>query len=94
MKKLIIKFIDKYIYHLEDEKGSIYILNMEFQNIEEDILVKDIVYLDSELLESKTPLTFGPIESIYGRDIKEDNMEEVIIIEKEDKKIYLKRYYG
>ena len=39
-------------------------------------------------------LTFGNINSKYGRDINETNYSEVVTFNKNGNKTYLKRIYG
>ena len=39
-------------------------------------------------------VSFGKLDGIYGRKIKDENDEDIIGVSIKDKVIYLKRYYG
>ena len=98
MKKLEIKEIKGTNYTLR-EKDKIYNINLEFYDIEEQLKSKDYIYISEKLLdrnyiEYDTYYRFGKLDSEYGREIREDKEEEIIILTIEDKNIYLKRIFG
>jgi len=64
-----------------------------------DVEVGDIIVMHDELLNKKyleydEEYYFGPIDEIYGREIKGLKDTDLITIKKDNKKIYLKRFYG
>ena len=85
MKKVKVIKVDNYVITLEDNNKKEYIKNIEFYNI--DLKEGDIIYISDEVLEEDNIYTYGPV--------KEDAaMDDLIKIIKEDKSIYLQRYYG
>ena len=85
MKKVKVIKVDNYVITLEDNNKKEYIKNIEFYNI--DLKEGDIIYISDEVLEEDNIYTYGPV--------KEDaTMDDLIKIIKEDKRIYLQRYYG
>lgn len=95
MIKLLVVEKDNYIYSLKDEKGKKYILNIEFMDIDKKVSINDIIYIDEGIIKENNFYTFGsPDKEQYGK--KEDNIEEkdILILEQDNKKIYLQRYYG
>ena len=99
MKKLKIIEVDNYEYHLKDNDNKDYIINIEFQNIDELPKVNDYIYISNELLdknyrEYSNNYTFGPLNSEYGRNINDENNPDIVKIIINDKTIYLKRLYG
>ena len=99
MKKLKIIKKDNYIYTLEDKENNQYTLNIEFQDIDTIPSINNYIYMSEELLdknyeEYSTMYTFGPLDSSYGRKIKDENNPDIIRIDIQDKSIYLKRLYG
>ncbi len=93
MKKLIIEKIDGITYSLKDKDNNIYELYFEFYDIENNVKEGDIIYLDEYLLNENMLLAFGNLNSKYGREIKNDD-KDVIVIESNNNKIFLKRLYG
>lgn len=99
MKKLEIIEINDYEYHLKDDNNKIYIINIEFQDIDIKPNINDYIYISEKLLdknykEYSKSYTFGNIDSIYGRKIEEDNDVDIIAISINNKKTYMKRLYG
>ena len=89
MKKLIIKNKDEYSnYVLEDNKNTIYEVNINFINIELPN-IGSYLYIPEKVLEEKVSLNYGIIE-----DTANINEDELIAIIQNDKKIYLQRFYG
>ena len=92
MKKLIVKDIKNFTYILNDENHD-YKFNFEFYDV--DISNDDIIYMhDSLLINTNELLAFGPINGVYGRNIENENDPDLLIVKKNNKLIYLKRYYG
>lgn len=97
MEKCNIRKIEDNILFLEkDEKD--YKLNIGF--IDFKIEENDELYLDNKLFEDikNTMSSFGKIDSSYGRDLtkleKNELLEEIIIIKRNDEEFILKRLYG
>ncbi len=91
MKKYTINKIDNYKYTLLDEKDNIYEINLELINVNYKLKVNDILYASN--FTNHTQYTYGPLNSIYGKDLS-PNKEDVLIIDNYKEKIYLQRYYG
>ena len=86
MKKVkVVNIEDKYVLTLEDTDEKRYRRNIEFYDI--DINVGDYIYISDQILEEDNLYTYGPIED-------KTDVEDLIKIVKEDKEIYLQRYYG
>lgn len=86
MKKVkVVNIEDKYVLTLEDTDNKRYRRNIEFYDI--DINVGDYIYISDQILEEDNLYTYGPIED-------KTDVEDLIKIVKEDKEIYLQRYYG
>lgn len=85
MKKVKVISIDNYIYTFEDKDQKKYIKNIEFQDTE--INIGDYIYISKEVLEEDNIYTYGPVT-------KDAKLEDLIKIKKDDKDIYLQRYYG
>lgn len=90
MIKLLIKNIEDYNYSLEDSNFNNYLINIEFYSYKPEI--GDYIYLNKNLLEEKI-LNIGPLTSASGKDVI-DGDEDLIILEHNQDKIYLKRLYG
>ena len=75
-------------YLLEDINKRKYNVYMTFENIKENIEINDCIYLNENIINEKNIYTFGPI--LNGNI---DNVD-LLCIEKNNKKIYLQRYYG
>ena len=96
MIKLIIENIDGYNYTLKDNDNNIYKINIEFYDIGELPKMGDVIYINNKLLNkiNNNIVSFGKLDGIYGRKIKDENDEDIIGVSIKDKVIYLKRYYG
>ena len=99
MKKLKIIEVNNYDYILKDRKEKIYKLNLEFQGLKKLPNEKDIIYISEKLLDKNYEqysniYTFGDIEAKTGRDISKGNEIDLIILEINNQKYYLKRLYG
>lgn len=86
MKKVkVINIEDKYVLTLEDLDNKVYKKNIEFWDLK--INIGDYIYIDDNVLEEANIYTYGPL-------LKDANVEDLIKIVKDDKEIYLQRYYG
>ncbi len=95
MVKLKIDKIENGVYYLEDIMGRIYHFNIQLYDIENMPKENDYIYLDEQLLsEQNSVLSFGALNSSYGRKISSENLCELLIIDNKKEKIYLKRLYG
>ena len=99
MKKLIITNIDHNLYTLKDKNNIIYKFNINFYNLTKLPSTSDIIYISNNLLdknyiEYSNYYNFGKLNSEYGRNITNENNPDILIIEIEGKKEYLKRLYG
>ena len=84
MKKVQVVKINNYIYTLEDN-NKLYDINIEFQDTE--VNVGDYIFIDDKVLEEANIYTYGPI-------IENNDLEDIIKIVKDDKEIFLQRYFG
>ena len=92
MRKMIIKNVNSFIYTLNDGTKN-YNVKMEFFDVEP--LIGDTLYVHDNLFKSFNELlSFGPIDGIYGRSIKDSNDPDILVLNQGAKRIYLKRYYG
>ncbi len=99
MKKLTIINIDNYEYTLKDKNDLNYNFNLEFQNIKIKPKVGDYFYMSDELLnknyqEYSNTYTFGPLGSLYGKTINDENNPDIIKLQIDNESLYLQRYYG
>lgn len=103
MIKLRIYKILENVYYFHDINDNSYNLTIEFYDLDEMPKVNEYIFMDKSLLNPNykgySPVyAFAKIESNYGKKISLDNMENNIIdlikIQKNDKNIYLKRLYG
>lgn len=100
MKKLKIDKIDGYNYVLIEEfSQKIYIFSIEFYDMVESPKENDFIYIHENLLDKNYPeystdYCFGALNSDCGRDLIEDNQDQIIIVVINHKKIYLQRLFG
>lgn len=94
---------DNYKYKVLDEFGEIHDIILQFYNVDLLPQIGEYIYFSDKLFDVKLNegimhFNFGPLDQPYGKKITidnlDDNIEEILKIEKEDKKIYLKRFYG
>lgn len=85
MKKVTVIAINDYVYTLEDKDKNKYDINIEFYDTK--VNVGDIIYIDGKVLEETNLYAYGPL-------LEEANVEDLIKIIKDNKEIYLQRYYG
>lgn len=88
MIKLMIKSKDEYANYLLDGNNKTYDVNINFMGVELPV-VGDYIYISEKVLNEKVSLNYGLIDS--ENNINED---ELMILVKNNKKIYLQRYYG
>lgn len=96
MIELVIKDISGYNYYLIDKNGYEYNLNIEFYDLENKPKINDKIYMNKSLLSKpiNQTLSFGSLVGNYGRKITSSDDEDIIILKRNDKNIYLKRFYG
>jgi len=84
VKKVQVVKINNYIYNLKDN-NKLYDIIIEFQDTE--VNVGDYIFIDDKVLEEANIYTYGPI-------IENNDLEDIIKIVKDDKEIFLQRYFG
>lgn len=93
---LVIERINDYKYFLKDSDMNEYILNMEFYDIDKIPKVGDKINMHKNMVNNLDNYlyVFGSVDGLYGKKI--DNLldEDVIVLLIDNKKIYLKRFYG
>lgn len=103
MKKYKINEINSNEYMLEDMQKQKHNICFNFFDIDEFPQKGEYIYFSEKLLdkvisEEVKVFNFGGISEIYGKDIKkggvDENLEELLILEKNNKRTYLKRFYG
>lgn len=96
MIKLTITNLDNYLYTLKDEKGNVYNLKIEFHNLKNKPNIGNTIYINEQLLKNMNNqiTSFGPLNGIYGKNIKSANDKDLLILDNNTEEIYLKRYYG
>ncbi len=95
MIKLIIEDIVDYDYFLKDKEDNKYRFNIQFYDLDTKPKVGDSLFVHEKLLDDvNCVFSFGPIDGKYGKDIISSNDIDIVVLVIDDKKIYLKRYYG
>ena len=99
MKKLLVVEKNNRNYILEDGEKKQYNLRMTFFDLEKEISVGDHISMHKELLdrnykEYSNEYYFGALDEVYGREIKSKEDIDFVVLECDNKKIYLKRFYG
>ena len=93
---LVIERVNDYEYFLKDSDMNEYILNMEFYDIDKLPSVGDKINMHKNMINNLDNYlyVFGSVDGLYGKKI--DNLldEDVIVLLIDNKKIYLKRFYG
>lgn len=93
---LVIERVNDYKYFLKDSDMNEYILNMEFYDIDKIPSVGDKINMHKNMINNLDNYlyVFGSVDGLYGKKI--DNLldEDVIVLLIDNKKIYLKRFYG
>lgn len=96
MKELKIEKIEGFVYYLKDKNDKEYKLNLEFYDLEVKPQVNDWILIYEELLEEEknSLLSFGALESSYGRKIESSKDKDLLILFTNNQRFYLKRLYG
>ena len=95
MIKLVIDSIDNFNYVLKDKDNNNYTFALEFYDLPILPRVNDSLFLDESLLKNEHQLlSFGALDSIYGKTIDNTKEKEMVILVSDNKKYYLKRLYG
>ena len=97
MKELIVLNFDGYKYALGSQNQKQIDITLLCEGL--NLKTGTKVYIHQELLdksydEYNTHYYFGDIRKVYGRNISSANDVDVIMIEKNNEKIFLKRFYG
>ena len=87
MIKLMIVDKDEYCNYVLRDSSKTYKVNINFIGIEKPS-IHDYIYIPEKVLNEKVSLNYGTIEN---ENINED---ELILILKNNQKIYLQRLYG
>ena len=85
MKKVTVVAKEDYLYTLEDSNKKRYEINIEFYDTTID--VGDVIFVDEKVLQEVNLYAYGPLKG-------EARVEDLIKIVKDNKDIYLQRYYG
>lgn len=95
MIRLKIKEINNNLYILEDINNT-YEITIYFYDINEQVRVNDYLYIQEKLLRkiNHSIISLGVLDSMYGNVIEDITDEDLVILITNNKKIYLKRYYG
>lgn len=100
MAKLkILKVIDDEYLLKDIESAKHYKFTLSFYGLDKKPKQGDIIELHNNLLDtnyieySKT-YRFGPLEEVYGRNIKSSKDKDCILLIMDDKKMFLKRFFG
>ena len=93
MIKLTVLEINNYIYTLSSDNAQ-FTLNIEFVDIEQKVSANDIIYMDEEMIDENIVYTFGPLNSIYAATTNLETVKDIIILEANNERLYLQRYYG
>lgn len=100
MVKLKIVDVDNNKYKLEDlSSNETYLFTLRFYGLEQLPKAGDVLGFHGNLLnknyeEYNTTYQFGPLNEPYGRVVKDKNDVDCILLEVNDEKIYLKRFFG
>ena len=97
-KKLSIVNKDNNNYELVDENDNHYNFRIELYDIDNTDNIKYLYISDSLLdphyYEYSRSYIFGGIDQPYGRVMNNRTIQDLIMVEYEDRIIYLKRFYG
>ena len=91
-----LEVVDKngYRYTLIDKDDKKYDLNIEVMDTGYDIMIGDIMYISTEVVNKERMLTFGKIGSEYGVSMNDINDKEIVVFMRDNIKYYFKRIYG
>ena len=88
MIKLTIKSKDNYSNYVLEENNETYEVNINFMNVELPS-IGDYLYIPEKVLKEKVSLNYGIIENSNNID-----EEKLMVMLKNNNKIYLQRFYG
>ena len=88
MIKLTIKSKDNYSNYVLEGNNETYDVNINFMDVELPA-IGDYLYIPEKVLKEKVSLNYGIIENSNNID-----EEELMVIVKNNNKIYLQRFYG
>lgn len=99
MEKLKIEKIENERYLLINKNGKKFEFNLTFYDLEDKLNIGDFIYFNKELLnpeykEYSDTYFFGPLDEVYGREIKTKDDIDLIKIKTNSRTIYLKRFFG
>ena len=104
MKRYRVVGINNYNYNytLEDESANTHKISLQFYDTVSPQIGEYITFsenlLDKKANEGVVHFSFGKFSEIYGKNITPENMNEnqneILIIERNNQKLYLKRFYG
>ena len=95
MIKLRIEKIDGFKYRLKDSKDQEYSLRLGFYDLPRELKKGDLLYMHEKCVrDENTFFHFGPLDGVYGRQITSEKDPDIMVLELDQEKIYLKRYYG
>ena len=94
MKELLVieKYKDSYL--LIDKDNNKYDLNICVMDVNYEIMVGDVLYIDGSIIRDERVFNFGLLDLEYGRKINNIKDKEIVVFKRKDKKYYMKRYYG
>lgn len=95
MIKLIIDDVDGYNYILKDKNNKTYHYNIEFYDLAKKPSKNDSLFVNEKFLQNENVLlSFGSLDGIYGKKIDNTEDSDLIILSIDNKRVYLKRFYG
>ena len=94
MKELKVLGKDGYRYILIDKDNKKYDLNIEIVDTDYNIMIGDIMYISTEIVDRERIFTFGKINSDYGVNMEDINDQEIVVFSRDNVKYYFKRIYG
>ena len=95
MMRLIIESIEKNNYSLRDKDNNLYKFHILFYNIDKKPQVGDNIFMHKKLINTPNKiLSFGPLNSKYGKNILSADDPDFIILIINNEQFNLKRYYG
>lgn len=100
MEDLKVVKVENDLYTLKNINNNIvYEFRMKFYGIDKTLKTGDLIALHKELLdknyvEYSSKYEFGPLDEVYGRKVKGIEDIDVVELTIDNKKIYLKRFFG
>lgn len=99
MQEFTVKDVSGLDFVLETPDGEEKSLKIKFFDLPREMEKGDKILIRSELLDKNYKefadvYYFGDIKSDYGRDIKDKQSPDFLIVVQDNKQIFLKRFYG